>query len=354
MPEEHSGSSRLDSWKTIAAYLQRDVRTVIRWEQTRGLPVRRMPGGTRSAVYAFKHEIDTWQGSQTAPLTAEPAESPQPTEESHLKPNHTSRWIIAAAASIAFASLAAVGYHYLHANQTQPATATFTAAALQAWDDHHHLLWEHRLPLDFAPTAALGELSPRTGQPASETEVNRARIVDLFGDGKREILTITHLRRGDSSDDNLRQVLSCFSSTGKLLWEYEPQTILKFGGRSYGAPWLLTILLVSDEPGLMTIWIVALGYTWGKSFVARIDADGRAAIQFVSSGGIEIVQRFHSPLGAMLWIGGFNDEYDTASLAIMPDTQDYAVSPQIPGGHYVCSNCGPGDPSPTSSSPGTT
>ena len=53
----------IDSWKEIAAYLKRDVRTVMRWEHTRGLPVRRLPGGPKSAVYATKPELDAWRES---------------------------------------------------------------------------------------------------------------------------------------------------------------------------------------------------------------------------------------------------------------------------------------------------
>jgi hypothetical protein len=51
---------RLDSWKQIATYLDRDIRTVIRWEQERGLPVRRVPGAKRQAVFAYQDEIDAW------------------------------------------------------------------------------------------------------------------------------------------------------------------------------------------------------------------------------------------------------------------------------------------------------
>ena len=51
--------SRLDSWKAIAAYLDRDVRTVMRWEKDRGLPVHRIPG-KRSGVYAIAPEVDGW------------------------------------------------------------------------------------------------------------------------------------------------------------------------------------------------------------------------------------------------------------------------------------------------------
>jgi TolB-like protein/tetratricopeptide (TPR) repeat protein len=51
----------LESWKQIAEYLRRDVRTVIRWEKTRGLPVHRIPGGSRRAVYGRKSELETWR-----------------------------------------------------------------------------------------------------------------------------------------------------------------------------------------------------------------------------------------------------------------------------------------------------
>ena len=36
---------RLKTWKEIAAFFDRDERTVKRWEATRGLPVRRVPNG---------------------------------------------------------------------------------------------------------------------------------------------------------------------------------------------------------------------------------------------------------------------------------------------------------------------
>jgi serine/threonine-protein kinase len=51
---------RLDSWKEIANYLARDVRTVIRWEKERGLPVHRVPGGKKAAVFAFVETLDAW------------------------------------------------------------------------------------------------------------------------------------------------------------------------------------------------------------------------------------------------------------------------------------------------------
>ncbi len=50
----------LHSWKEIAAYAGRGVRTVQRWEHDLGLPVHRPKGKDRSAVLAFSSEIDDW------------------------------------------------------------------------------------------------------------------------------------------------------------------------------------------------------------------------------------------------------------------------------------------------------
>lgn len=50
----------LNSWKEIASYLNRGVRTVQRWESELGLPVRRPRGRNRSAVIAMRSEIDEW------------------------------------------------------------------------------------------------------------------------------------------------------------------------------------------------------------------------------------------------------------------------------------------------------
>jgi TolB-like protein len=53
-------ADRLNSWKAIAAYLGREVRTAQRWAKSRDLPVHRLPGGARPRVFALTDEIDAW------------------------------------------------------------------------------------------------------------------------------------------------------------------------------------------------------------------------------------------------------------------------------------------------------
>lgn len=50
----------LNSWKEIATYLGRGVRTVQRWEAQLGLPIHRPAGKDHSAVLAFSSELDQW------------------------------------------------------------------------------------------------------------------------------------------------------------------------------------------------------------------------------------------------------------------------------------------------------
>jgi hypothetical protein len=56
-------SSTLTCWKEIAQYLHKGVRTVQRYEQQMGLPVRRPQGRGNGVVLAFSDEIDVWMRS---------------------------------------------------------------------------------------------------------------------------------------------------------------------------------------------------------------------------------------------------------------------------------------------------
>lgn len=50
---------RLDSWKAIAEFLGRSLRTVQRWHELNGLPVHHF-GGSKGSVFAYEEEIDEW------------------------------------------------------------------------------------------------------------------------------------------------------------------------------------------------------------------------------------------------------------------------------------------------------
>ncbi len=78
---------RLDSWKEIAAYLNRDVTTAQRWEKREAMPVHRHLHDRMGSVYASRAELDAWarsrnvqaasqNGNEASPIP--PAPLPQP------------------------------------------------------------------------------------------------------------------------------------------------------------------------------------------------------------------------------------------------------------------------------------
>jgi Tol biopolymer transport system component len=59
-PSVSPTEDRLDSWKEIAGYLNRDVTTVQRWEKREKMPVHRHLHDRMGSVYASRAELDAW------------------------------------------------------------------------------------------------------------------------------------------------------------------------------------------------------------------------------------------------------------------------------------------------------
>ena len=62
----------LDSWKEIAVFLNRGIRTAQRWERDEDLPIHRHRHNRRGTVWAFASEVSAWLNtrdgeSQTPP-----------------------------------------------------------------------------------------------------------------------------------------------------------------------------------------------------------------------------------------------------------------------------------------------
>lgn len=96
--------SRLSSWGEIAQYLNVSEKTARRWEQQRGMPVHRIPGGgPKAGVYAFRSEIDAWLQPPVAGVVPVHLESGG---GGGASPVLSRRWWVAAAILITFAGIA--------------------------------------------------------------------------------------------------------------------------------------------------------------------------------------------------------------------------------------------------------
>lgn len=88
MPKASEGERRLDGWKAISGYFNRDRSTVMRWAQQRNLPVHRVPGGKQGSVFALESELEAWFAQRGTALdevqTADDLASGAPTVSSSL------------------------------------------------------------------------------------------------------------------------------------------------------------------------------------------------------------------------------------------------------------------------------
>jgi tetratricopeptide (TPR) repeat protein len=148
-----AGGKRLDGWKAIAAYFNRDRTTAMRWARDRGLPIRRMPGGKQGSVFAFEHELAAWAlnqrdiadpGATEVPPDAGAAPEAPPDPAPAAAPKRHRRAIAIAGALVAAATIGAWTWRSAPPAPTEatpaavamprdPAVARDYVAARDAW-----------------------------------------------------------------------------------------------------------------------------------------------------------------------------------------------------------------------------
>lgn len=342
-----NGADRLESWKEIAAFLGCDERTAMRYEKERGMPVQRVPGGKRGRVFASKAEIDVWlnqpgenrEGRDDPESTVEgesgKAEG-QPTGRAVEK--RTGRYWLYGAIGVAgaFAILLFVLVLWsMSGGPRLPERVLFEGDTMQALDARGRRIWTYKFPRPPDPSRWRDEW----------TLDGFVRIVDLNGDGDREVLAVIPMRDGFNPDDLYHTEVDCFSSKGRLLWSYSPQETFQFGEHQLHGPWAVFDVFVSQAGPMPAIWVSFEHSEWGNSFVAQLDPKtGRAAVRFVNTGIVYKLNELRTARGTYLLAGGFNNEYEAGSLAIFDESKPFASSPQTAGTRHKCVSCPEGFP----------
>jgi tetratricopeptide (TPR) repeat protein len=124
-------TDRLTGWKAIAAYLRVDVRTARRWEAERALPVHRLPGDSRSPVWADPSELTRWLASpepQPAPDAPQPSPPAKAPPAAPRRPLPALLLLLPLAATAAFAILRQPEPQRLTAPLDEPAARLLAAA----------------------------------------------------------------------------------------------------------------------------------------------------------------------------------------------------------------------------------
>jgi TolB-like protein len=132
IPTTETPEKRLDSWKEIAACLNRDVTTVQRWEKKEGMPGHRHLHDKRGSVYALPEELDLWR-SRRQPA-GEPEIQPQAetavAEITGPPPRAPRVWLWAAIGVVALLVLIAAYFAFRHGPASQSPTGIHSLAVL--------------------------------------------------------------------------------------------------------------------------------------------------------------------------------------------------------------------------------
>ncbi|MBX9601961.1 MAG: hypothetical protein K2X35_13185 [Bryobacteraceae bacterium] len=214
---------RLETWKEIAAYLKRDVRTVQRWEKTESLPVHRHQHARGSTVYAIPHELNAWWEGRRPGFE-------QPGEPGRRK------WAVPVAAGCCLAALAAL-----------------------------ILVWR---PFQIAPEPELRRLW--TGPD-----------VDHFGAVSRDGRYLSYASK-ESADLMLRDLAS--GRERRLTHKPAKAQVGGAGAMSF-SPDGRSIAFVWDEGTLTSLRTIQVNGAEDRT-LARFDAVGRAALSWSPAGTI--------------------------------------------------------------------
>lgn len=323
MPNE----TRLDSWKGIAEYLGRDVRTVMRWSKAQGLPVRRVAGGKGRSVYAFAEEIDEWlKGRAVASADqAPPPVLPEPPAPSLPPPPERRR--IGRLAALATVLVLVLGFtipRIVSTRGTEPSALSIDRGGV------------HQVAVDGERTRIFS-FDPFPGAvPLSRTTTES--VLDLDDDGTLDLLAaISVQERLDERRVHSGRILR-LDTSGTLRWSHEIADSVAFGDRVFGGPWAIVDWQVSPPGQPRTIALAAHDYTWWPGLVALVGADGTRIATFVNAGWVEGVRWLDH---RRLVVAGFNNPRDAGMVAIITRAGGHLPEART---DYKCTGCGAAAP----------
>jgi hypothetical protein len=328
-----AASDRLDSWKAIAAYLDRDIRTVRRWEQKLGLPVRRTPGARGHSVFAYVSEIDAWL--QKTPLAEIPEDVaatrdaiPQPdlAASSRHDGQHRAAWrwrlsaagIVAATAGLAWGALAWV-------RSDDALFVQVTPSAVVARDARGAERWRYAFPQNEQVVRATSKTDHPQLLPSGRT-------------GDAVVATGYRLRLPNNA-----------VSSGEMLWltrdgrrtrRFAFDDRVAFGDEVFGEPWVIADYQI-DRGTQPRVAVAAHHYHWWPSLVSVLDNQGRRRGTFVNAGWVE---RVHWLSPDRLLIAGFSNARDGGLVALLDADALDGQSPVADDPAFRCTSCDRGAP----------
>jgi hypothetical protein len=340
-----ANGGRLNGWKEIAAHLGKGTRTAQRWEKEYGLPVHRVGREGGEIVFAFRDEIDRWSRQATdeglrevdgaaateATSAAPGAVSPLP---AGTRTRLASLWIIlAGAGGLALLFALSLGLARPDAGRAPlagpPAGWRLANGVLTVLDAGGRQVFSH----DFG----VATLSPASSADVPHPRHPIARIVDVDGDGRSEVLVrLSGARRED-------RAFYCFDADGRVRFVDRPRGSVRFGDTEYAEPWLAHRHFVTGAVGSRSLFVAFTHNLWFPTRLRRLDGRGGLSSEYWSNGFVEFVDEAVWRGRPVVLVGGAGNDVRGASLSIFDRDTVRGHAPSSTASH-ACRGCPEGGP----------
>lgn len=326
MDTPQNGSDRLDSWKAIAAYLQRDERTVRRWEREQGLPIGRVPGGRGTSVFAYVSEIEAWLNTTRQTAAAPDVAANVTTAADAPTPRRETRWLAWVAAGSLIVA-AGIGWRAaLRLSATEAGLSVeLTPTAIVARDAAGRERWQY---------AFRGERV----EPPNERQLHPVERLD---GGHPAVIAATGLQISIADETVKSGQLLSLTPRGELERVFSFTDRVTFGTNVYERPWGITDFRVDEHAGGRRIALAAHHFQWWPSMVTILDDQWRRRGTFVNAGWLE---RVHWLSPDRLLVGGFSEAFDGGMVALLDTAALDGQSPVPVDSRFYCTTCGEGRP----------
>lgn len=313
---------RLDSWKEIAEYLGRDVRTATRWE-AQGLPLHRIPGGRGRSVFAFTEEIDAWMaGRDKGAAVSSGSASPDVVGPPAWPLSMRARAVAAVAALLI---TVAAGVAMIPPRWRKPLDASALRVAVTETE------------VSVREGTAVPIVIHSFGRGLARQLSGRPPVVsDSDGNGRLDLLFAVSVYE-DRTDGSVRSgELLNMELDGSMRWKFSFDDVLAFRDEEFSGPWGIADWQAVGRGPRTRVAVAAHDYVWWASMVGIVDAEGRRLSTFVHPGWVESVMWLDSGRLAM---GGFNNQRDEAMFAILEGDATGWQAPGTSGSPFACTDC---------------